>query len=90
MHGPNPYAAPLAPDAHENARRDANLALALAIASVLVCAPVLGPLAMWKAVGTLKTSRPWQGIAAIVLAGVGLASSAVFWFLALWQYLAPS
>jgi len=88
MLGPNPYAAPSAPSNVHQGKNDANVALVVALASVFFCAPILSPIALWKASRALKIASSWQGTLALVLAGLGLLSSAFFWFLALiWQYL---
>lgn len=90
MLGPNPYAAPSAPPNVHQGKIDANVALVLALASVFFCAPILSPIALWKASRALRVASSWQGTMALVLAGLGLFSSAFFWLLAVWQYLAPA
>ncbi len=90
----NPYEAPrapppgLAPD--EAARRDATWALVLGIASLVFCAPMTAPFAFWKAARALRVGASGRATVAVVLAVLGLASSALFWFLAIWQFLTPA
>ncbi len=90
----NPYAPPVVQPRDltrdESARRDANWGLALGIASLFMCAPLAAPLAMWKAIRALSVKSSWQATVAIVLAALGLLSSALFWFLVIWQFLSPS
>ncbi len=88
----NPYAPPRAPekdDPLQSARRDAAWALVLGIVSLVLCAPVTAPFAIWKAHRALRNGPSALAIVGLVLAGLGLASSAIFWFLAIWQYLSP-
>ena len=90
----NPYEAPLAApppvNEHDAARRDAAWALALGIASLVMCAPLTAPLAMWKASRALRVRPSGEATVGIVLAALGLLSSAVLWFLAIWQFLTPA
>jgi len=89
---PNPYQAPQAvsppPDAEQIALRDANWAIVLGIASLVLCAPITAPFALWKASRATRL-RPWRATVAIVFAILGLLSSACLWFLVIWQLLSP-
>lgn len=93
MTSSNPYAAPAsAPDTTEavaNARTHATVALVLAGLAIFVLAPVLAPIAIVMAHRAGKVDPSWQGTATLVLAALALASSALFWFLFVWQLLAP-
>ncbi|MBX3213586.1 MAG: hypothetical protein KF850_16220 [Labilithrix sp.] len=90
----NPYEPPItqapALNAPEAARRDANWALALGIASLVFCAPMTAPFALWKATRALRAGASGRATVALVLAALGLASSAFFWFLVIWQFLTPA
>ncbi|MBI5534058.1 MAG: hypothetical protein HY898_15155 [Deltaproteobacteria bacterium] len=77
------------PSPQDDGKGDANWALGLAIASVVFCAPLTAPLALWKAIRSTRTRPYARATAAIVLAVFGLLTSAFFWFLAVWQYLSP-
>lgn len=88
----DPYAPPAghgSPDALRKAERDATVALVLASVSVFVGAPVLGPLAIAKAVASRRVVSTVRATLALVLAFFGCATSLFFWFLFVWQLLAP-
>ncbi|HEY8078729.1 MAG TPA: hypothetical protein VIF62_31575 [Labilithrix sp.] len=96
MAPPNPYAAPTAPSAataeqspYATARRDGYWALGLALLSLVFCAPISAPFAIWKAVRALRVDSSGAAPIAIVIAIVGLLSSAFFWFITIWQFLSP-
>ncbi len=90
---PNPYEAPKAdvplPSVEQTARRDENWALILGIASLVLCAPITAPLALWKAIRAIHRRPSGRTTVAIVLAVLGLLSSAFLWFLVIWQILSP-
>ncbi len=90
---PNPYAAPKAnapfPSVEQTARRDENWALLLGIASLVLCAPITAPFALWKAVRATRVRPSGRATVAIVLSILGLWSSAFLWFLVIWQILSP-
>ena len=78
-------------DPERTARRDANWALALGIVSLAICAPITAPFAFWKAIRALRVNgASAPAIVGIVCAILGLLSSALFWFLLIWQILTPS
>ena len=89
----NPYAPPTAaapsPDPRDVARRDGWWALGLALFSLVFCAPITAPFAIWKAVRALRADASGVGAIAIFIAVVGLVSSAFVWFITIWQFLSP-
>jgi hypothetical protein len=85
----NPYEADAALADSEQAMRDASWALVLGAVSLLICAPVAAPFALWKATRALAKRGSSRAVVGIVLASLGLLSSTVFWFLAIWQFLSP-
>jgi hypothetical protein len=89
----NPYEAPgappTAPPPADVAGRDAIWALVLGAASLVFCAPITAPFALWKASRAMRVGPSGTANVAIVLAVFGLLSSAFFWFLAAWQFLVP-
>ena len=93
MSTPNPYEAPKAhaplPNVEQTARRDENWAIILGIISLVLCAPITAPLALWRAIRATHRRPSGRATVAIVLAVLGLLSSAFFWFLAIWQILSP-
>ncbi len=94
MASTNPYEAPRAavaePDPRVAARRDAYWALGLALVSLVFCAPLTAPFAIWKAVRETRVDASGVGPIAIVIAIFGLLSSAFLWFVAIWQFLSPA
>ena len=90
MSAPNPYAPPSEATSARGGDRDASWALALGIASVFLCAPITAPIAIWRAVLALRTGTSARAIVGLALAVFGLLTSALFWFLAIWQLLSPS
>jgi hypothetical protein len=90
---PNPYEAPRTvsplPDLEQAARRDENWAIILGMASLVLCAPVSAPFALWKAIRAMHIRPSGRATVAIVLAILGLLSSAFLWFLVIWQILSP-
>jgi hypothetical protein len=89
----NPYAPPNAgpplPEPELAARRDATWAIVLGAASLVLCAPITAPFALWKAFRALRVRPFARAAVAIVFAVLGLLASALFWFLAIWQFLSP-
>jgi hypothetical protein len=90
---PNPYEAPKANapllNVEQTARRDENWALILGMASLVLCAPISAPFALWKAIRAMHIRPSGRATVAIVLAILGLLSSAFLWFLVIWQILSP-
>jgi hypothetical protein len=90
---PNPYEAPKANapllNVEQTARRDENWALILGMASLVLCAPISAPFALWKAIRAMHIRPSGRATVAIVLAILGLSSSAFLWFLVIWQILSP-
>ncbi len=89
----NPYEAPHEPNAPppDDARgRDRFWAVFLAVVSLFFCAPLTAPFSLLKANRLLRRGPDGFAVVAIVLAIVGLVSSLLFWFLAIWQFLSPS
>jgi hypothetical protein len=78
-------------DVEDRANRDASWALVLGIVSLVVCAPLTAPFAIWKGLRAMRVAPrpPVRGVVGLALAFVGLFTSAVFWFLAVWQFLSP-
>ncbi len=91
---PNPYAPPSAVSASTSvdraARRDATWALVLGVSSLVLCAPVTAPLAIRKALRAKRAGASARATAAILFAAVGLFTSALFYFLAIYNFLQPA
>lgn len=78
-------------DAPHTAQRDAQWALAFAIASLIFCAPITAPLAFWKASRAMRHGPSGMATVAIIFAVFGLCSSALlFLFIVIWQFLTPA
>jgi hypothetical protein len=90
MSAPNPYAPPCDGGPPHDGERDATWALVLGIGSVLFCAPITAPLAVWKGVRALRSGSSAKAVAGICFASFGLLTSALLWFLAIWQILSPA
>jgi hypothetical protein len=89
MTAPNPYAPPSDGGPLDDVKRDANWALVLGIGSVFFCAPITAPLAVWRGVRASRSGFSAKAAVGIGFAAFGLLTAALFWFLAIWQFLSP-